>query len=58
MRTHHNSRETVYIVLRVFNINSDRVGLRVYVDPAAMEDVGGLLFTAGAWSVVPGQRRN
>jgi hypothetical protein len=42
---------TVYVVLRVFNIEGD-IGLRLYVDPAELEDTE-LRFTAETWSVVP-----
>lgn len=58
MQAYRNSRETVYLICRVFNLNSDRIGLRVYMDPAEMESRGDLVFTAGAWSVVPARRRN
>ncbi|KAK7403350.1 hypothetical protein QQX98_010871 [Neonectria punicea] len=53
MRDHRNSRETVYIVLRVFNVDKGRIGLRVYVDPAEKEATGELVFTGGPWSVTP-----
>lgn len=53
MRSFWHSRETVYMIFRVYNLNSDKIGLRVYPDPAELEQTGELLFTPGAWSVVP-----
>jgi arabinogalactan endo-1,4-beta-galactosidase len=54
MRSHRNSRGTVYVILRVFNLSGNRIRLRVYVDPAEMEANGELVFEAGSWSVTPG----
>jgi hypothetical protein len=48
--------EEVYVIIRVFNLDKDTIGMRVYVDPAAMDVTGQLKFTAEQWSVVPGRR--
>ncbi|KAH6999499.1 hypothetical protein EDB80DRAFT_724771 [Ilyonectria destructans] len=53
MREHRGSRETVYVVLRVFNVDKGRIGLRVYVDAAEKEANGELVFVGGSWSVTP-----
>ncbi|KAH7127402.1 hypothetical protein EDB81DRAFT_662832 [Dactylonectria macrodidyma] len=53
MREHRGSRETVYVILRVFNLDKGRIGLRVYVDPAEKAANGELVFTGGSWSVTP-----
>ena len=45
----------VYMVLRVFDIESSRPGMCVYLDPEQLRLDGGLVFTGETWSVVPGQ---
>ncbi|UKZ78366.1 hypothetical protein TrVFT333_006103 [Trichoderma virens FT-333] len=52
----HDNRgkeDSVYIIMRVFNVGSGNIGLRMYVDPAELEAREELLFTADTWSVVP-----
>jgi hypothetical protein len=60
MRDCHNSntKGEVYVIIRVFNLNKDNIDMRVYVDPAAMEERHELNFTAQQWSVVPGKGNN
>ena len=43
----------VYIILRVFNLNNDDIDMRLYVDPAGMEERRDLIFTPEPYSVVP-----
>ncbi|KAL7793993.1 hypothetical protein V8C43DRAFT_280823 [Trichoderma afarasin] len=53
----HDNRgkeDSVYIIMRVFNVGNGNIGLRLYVDPAELEEKEELLFTAETWSVVPG----
>ncbi|KAK0758152.1 hypothetical protein N5P37_009453 [Trichoderma harzianum] len=53
----HDNRgkeDSVYIIMRVFNVGNGNIGLRLYVDPAELEAKEELLFTAETWSVVPG----
>ncbi|KAH0527319.1 hypothetical protein TsFJ059_002332 [Trichoderma semiorbis] len=53
----HDNRgkeNSVYIIMRVFNVVNGNIGLRLYVDPAELEAKEELLFTAETWSVVPG----
>ncbi|KAL7908107.1 hypothetical protein GGI35DRAFT_469887 [Trichoderma velutinum] len=52
----HDNRgkeDSVYIIMRVFNVGNGNIGLRLYVDPAELEAKEELLFTAETWSVVP-----
>lgn len=44
----------VYAVLRVFNLDSRDIGLRVYLDPETLKTDGVLEFTAESYSVKPG----
>ncbi|KAK4233161.1 hypothetical protein C8A03DRAFT_19707 [Achaetomium macrosporum] len=44
--------ETVYVIVRVFNLGTDNPGLRVLVDPENMRRRNELSFTAELWSVV------
>lgn len=45
--------DAIYIIFRVFNIGTDSVGMKVYVDPERMRRRH-LVFTAETWSIVPG----
>jgi hypothetical protein len=42
------------MILRVFDIHGDNVGMSVYLDPEQLRVDGRLLFTGETWSVVPG----
>lgn len=44
----------IYMVARVFNVNSNNIGIKVYVDPERLRLSGGLLFRKDKYSVVPG----
>ncbi|KNG81405.1 hypothetical protein ANOM_010513, partial [Aspergillus nomiae NRRL 13137] len=46
--------ENIYIIFRVFNIGTNSVAMKVYVDPERMRTNQHLLFTAENWSIVPG----
>ena len=46
----------VYIILRVFNLDRDKIDMQLYVDPAGMEERGELQFTSESYSVVPPAR--
>ncbi|KAH8124644.1 hypothetical protein LI328DRAFT_166990 [Trichoderma asperelloides] len=46
-------RSEIYMVLRVFWLNSDNIGMCVYFDPEQLRQDGTLLFTAQTWSVTP-----
>ena len=48
----------IYVVFRVFNVGMGTPGVKIYVDPEAMRQAGGLVFTAVTWSIVPGQGQN
>jgi hypothetical protein len=43
----------VYIILRVFNLNKNDIDMRLYVDPAGMEERRDLIFTPESYSLVP-----
>jgi hypothetical protein len=55
MRSSHTApnRSEIYMVLRVFWLNSDSIGMCVYFDPEQLRQDGRLLFTAQTWSVTP-----
>lgn len=42
------------MILRVFDIRGDNIGMSVYLDPEQFRLDGGLVFSGEAWSVVPG----
>lgn len=44
----------IYIILRVFNLGQDNIGMRLYVDPATMKRNGQLKFDAASYIVTPG----
>jgi hypothetical protein len=55
MRDTHSlsNRSEVYVVLRVFDVAGDGLGMRVYLDPEQLRLAESLVFTAETWSVVP-----
>lgn len=55
-RTHTTpNRSEIYMILRVFWLNSDNIGMSVYFDPEQLRQDGRLLFTAQTWSVTPAE---
>ncbi|CAH0025380.1 unnamed protein product [Clonostachys rhizophaga] len=58
MKNIHNieDRSEVYMILRVFWLDSNNIGMRVYLDPEQMRQEGGLIFTGETWSITPGIR--
>ncbi|KAF4973514.1 hypothetical protein FSARC_211 [Fusarium sarcochroum] len=50
---HQHDASTVYVVLRVFNVGKASVQLRVYVNPAQLEEDDQLVFAAETLSVIP-----
>ncbi|KAL6898616.1 hypothetical protein GGI43DRAFT_408166 [Trichoderma evansii] len=53
-RTHTTpNRSEIYMILRVFWLNTDNIGMCVYFDPEQLRQDGQLLFTAQTWSVTP-----
>ena len=53
MKLGEQAATEVYIILRVFNLDNDGIGMRLYVDPAGMEERSELVFTSESYSVVP-----
>ncbi|KAK4695759.1 hypothetical protein P7C71_g2041, partial [Lecanoromycetidae sp. Uapishka_2] len=45
----------VYIILRVFNLGQENMGMRLYVDPANLERNGELIFEAESYTVKPAE---
>ncbi|KAL7954137.1 hypothetical protein V8C34DRAFT_320194 [Trichoderma compactum] len=54
LHDNRGNEDSIYIIMRVFNVGNGNIGLRLYVDPAELEAREELLFTAETWSVVPG----
>jgi hypothetical protein len=46
---------TVYMIIRVFNVGTQDINLRAYLDPETLRQGGQLVFTEETWSVVPAQ---
>ncbi|KAK7222154.1 hypothetical protein V2G26_010157 [Clonostachys chloroleuca] len=59
MQNIHNieDRSAIYMILRVFWLDSHNIGMRVYLDPEQMRQEGGLIFTGETWSITPGVRQ-
>ncbi|RYO82881.1 hypothetical protein DL762_006402 [Monosporascus cannonballus] len=49
-----STRDSIYIIFRVFNLYTNQVNVKLYVDPAKLEREGQLVFTADRWTVKPG----
>ena len=43
--------ETVYIIFRVFNMFSDKINVKLYIDPAELERQGELDFSTDTYTV-------
>ncbi|KAI0136379.1 ino80 chromatin remodeling complex protein [Xylariales sp. AK1849] len=52
------SRDTIYVIFRVYNLGQDNMGVRIYLDPETLRLSEQLRFTAETWSVVPKIRRH
>ncbi|RYP73467.1 hypothetical protein DL771_003639 [Monosporascus sp. 5C6A] len=52
-----STRDSIYIIFRVFNVYTSHVNVKLYVDPAKLEREGQLVFTADRWTVKPGAGR-
>lgn len=44
--------DSIYVVIRVFNLGKSSIDFKVLVDPEGMRQRGELAFTAENWSVV------
>ena len=55
MQAIHNNEDhsEVYMVLRVFGIQNEKIGMSIYMDPEQLRVNGELVFTGQTWSVVP-----
>ncbi|KAI8721773.1 hypothetical protein NCS52_00319800 [Fusarium sp. LHS14.1] len=49
-----DSTDKIYVVFRVYEVEKAAAQLRIYVNPARLEDTGRLIYTAETWSVRPG----
>lgn len=45
-------KRKLYVIFRVYNLLADTIGLKILVDPKAMEADGSLSFSTDTWSVV------
>lgn len=43
----------VYMILRVFDLGQDEIGLRIYLDPETLRRKNSLSFTAESYCVEP-----
>lgn len=43
----------VYVILRVYNLGRENMGMKIYVDPAKLESSGALRFEADQYTVSP-----
>ncbi|QGI77141.1 unnamed protein product [Fusarium fujikuroi] len=51
---HTEDHSEIYMVFRVFQLDSDGIVLCVYTDPEKLRQDGHLLFKGQAWSITPG----
>lgn len=52
--THRSGPSEVYMIVRVFDLESKSPGMRLYLDPEQLRADGDIVFTAQTWSIVPG----
>lgn len=55
MRAMHANEDhsEAYMILRVFGIQNETIGMSIYMDPEQLRLNGDLVFTGQTWSVVP-----
>ncbi|RYP52662.1 hypothetical protein DL768_002218 [Monosporascus sp. mg162] len=46
-----STQDSIYVIFRVSDLYSTRVGCQIYVDPLKLASEGRLVFTAGRWTV-------
>ncbi|KAI1359962.1 hypothetical protein F5Y08DRAFT_349207 [Xylaria arbuscula] len=49
----NSQHPTIYVIFRVFNVDKDSIGVRVYLDPEQLRRDGALVFTEQVYSVTP-----
>jgi hypothetical protein len=47
------SSDEIYIIFRVYQLNKETMGVRIYIDPESLRQQGRLVFTADSYNVVP-----
>lgn len=45
--------DSIYIIFRVFNLYTNQIDVKLYVDPVKLESEGRLIFTADRLTVKP-----
>lgn len=48
-----STQDSIYVIFRVFNLYTDQIGVKLYVDPVKLESEGRLIFAADRWTVRP-----
>ncbi|RYO86238.1 hypothetical protein DL764_009033 [Monosporascus ibericus] len=48
-----STQASIYVIFRVYDLYSTRVGCQIYVDPLKLASEGRLVFTADRWTVKP-----
>ncbi|RYP39352.1 hypothetical protein DL767_002263 [Monosporascus sp. MG133] len=48
-----STQDSIYVIFRVSDLYSTRVGCQIYVDPLRLANEGRLMFTADRWTVKP-----
>ncbi len=56
MRMYCSTHNSIYIILRVHNLYTSQINVKLYVDPVNHEREHRLNFTADRWTVEPGLR--
>lgn len=46
-------RQSLYLIMRVFDLEKRSIGLRIYDDPIAAKERGDLKFEVNDWIVTP-----
>ena len=54
----NEARSEIYIILRVYNLTSNNIGMRILVDPATLERQGKLLVEAENYTVLQQDKTN
>ncbi|KAH6619159.1 hypothetical protein B0J18DRAFT_433424 [Chaetomium sp. MPI-SDFR-AT-0129] len=53
MENLRNSQNEIYVIFRVYGLEKDEIGLKVYVNPWLAKESGDLVFVSDSWTVAP-----
>lgn len=50
---HYSTQNSIYVIFRVFDLYTNYVNMKLYVDPIKLKREGQLVFQDNGWTVKP-----